>query len=168
MKKLYQILDSLEELFDIMQGAETEEDYSEALANFENMKLELDDKLENCCAFVKNLRAESAAFSAEAKRLAEHAKRQSDKVEKIERYLSGLIPAGNNWARGVHKIGWRKSDAVIVDDIDLLPKEFIRTKIITEPEKTKIKDKELIENLKSEIKNFKIKEEYKKKDSSLD
>lgn len=136
---IYQILDSLESAFELMESAQTDAEFEAASKAFEDLKISLDERLENFCGYIKNTRITIEAVKSEAKRLNDLAHSLERRADNALRYLSGIIPAGQKWQRGSHSIGWRKSEAVIVNE-EILPDDYKRTKIVIEPDKIKIKE----------------------------
>lgn len=97
----------------------------------------IDDKVADCCAAVKNLRATSAVLAAEIERLTAKKKFVEERLEWLEHYV-GLCLDGQKWSNGIHTIGWRKSEAVEIPDIDLVPLQYKRSKTEWIPDKKAI------------------------------
>ena len=94
------------------------------------LEIEFDDKIENCVAYLKNLRAEEEALSAEIKRLTARRNATRNKDESLKSYtLTEIELAGRLGVQvGVHKARLAKSqDAVIVLDENEVPDEFVKT-----------------------------------------
>jgi hypothetical protein len=78
-------------------------------------------------------------------------------VEAVIWKLKCNLPEGEKWVKGVHSIGWRKSESVkVIDDI-LIPTAYMRETITYEADKQKIKTAlkagEIIPGTTLEIKN---------------
>lgn len=118
-RRLYEIHADFEAVLERIEAAEGEID--ETLeSELYKIELERDKKLENCCAVVKNARAEADLYDAEMKRLRAWKTRQEKIAERVEAYIEAHIIPGESWSSGVHKIGWRKSESVeLADDVDI-------------------------------------------------
>ena len=121
-----ELLTSEEELFKAVQGA-TEE---------------FDELVDSVACSVKNYDSEAAAIAAEVKNLTERKRIAENKRDRAKRLLAWLL-AGQKWQNGRHKIGYRKSETVVLDD------EFMEwaereapglLKIEMEPRKAEIKN----------------------------
>lgn len=98
-------------------------------------------KLENIALYAKNLASEASAIKEEENTLAERRKRLERKCERLKGILIGAIKED-----GGKKISSPRFEAVIRDNKrteilnpDLIPEEFIVTKIEKNPDKTAIK-----------------------------
>ena len=118
-RRLYEIHADFEAILERIENAEGEID--ETLeSDLYKIELERDKKLENCCAVIKNARAEADLYDAEMKRLRAWKTRQEKIAERVEKYIEAHIIPGEQWSSGVHKIGWRKSESIeLADDIDI-------------------------------------------------
>ena len=100
----------------------------------------LEEKAVNCALLVKNCLGEAEAIKCEEKRLAARRKIAENTAERVKTYLSAYLPAGTkiNEARVV--IGWRKSEAVKINDGIAVPREYCRIIPETvEPDKIALK-----------------------------
>lgn len=78
----------------------------------------------------KNLISDAAGWEAEEKRLSELKKSAKNRAESLKNYLSRYMEAGVEKFTSEHgKIGWRKSEKVVVQDVDTLPEEFKKVKV---------------------------------------
>ena len=93
------------------------------------LEIEFDDKIENCLAYLKNIRAEEEALSAEIKRLTARKKAAQNRADSLKNYtITEITLAGRVGVRvGVHKASLAKSqDAVIVLDETLVPDFYVK------------------------------------------
>lgn len=118
-RRLYEIHEDFEALLQRIEAAEGEID--ETLeSELYKIELERDKKLENCCAVVKNARAEADLYDSEMKRLRAMKTQQEKIAERVEAYIAAHLLEGEKWASDVHKIGWRKSEQIeLADDIPI-------------------------------------------------
>lgn len=59
--------------------------------------------------------------------------------ERLRNTLAQVLEVGKKYDLGLHSIGWRKSEAIEIENEDALPKEFIKEKVTYSPDKTLIK-----------------------------
>ena len=133
MRQLYAIR---EDFFRILNPHPADEESDSPVPSEEELRTELaaleiefDDKIENCIAYLKNLRAEEEALSAEIKRLTARRNATRNKDESLKSYtLAEITLAGRLGVQvGVHKARLAKSqDAVIVLDENEVPDQFVR------------------------------------------
>lgn len=130
-RRLYEIHADFEAILQRIENAEGEID--ETLeSDLYKIELERDKKLENCCAVIKNARAEAELYDAEIKRLRAWKTRQEKIAERVEKYIEAHLIPGESWANGVHRLGWRKSQKVDLADgvsIDEVPDAYKRVEM---------------------------------------
>ena len=125
------ILDAVE------YGCDTETGEIIDSSALEQLQMDRDEKIENICLFIKDLKAEAAAIKAEKAALDKRMSASEKKAEGLTRYLAGVLN-GQKWKSAKAAVSYRKSQAVVVDDLDMIPDEFLRIK--KEPDKTVIKE----------------------------
>ena len=103
----------------------------------EQLQMDRDEKIENICLYIKDLVAEAKALADEAKALSERKERSAKKAESLKNYLQMMLD-GQKWKSSKAAVSYRKTQSVVIDDINALKPEFLRVK--TEPDKTTIKD----------------------------
>lgn len=139
---LYEINKHLEQV--LSEGISWDEETGEVLFDEESIEqLELDrkEKIEGTALFLKNLTAEAAALEAEENTLRARREQKNKTIERLKSYLSYNLTSAEQtkFETGRVLLSFRKSEAVEVRDMELLPKEFIRTKTTEEANKTAIK-----------------------------
>jgi hypothetical protein len=127
------------------------------LLGIDNLEQSIDEKMEAYCIVIKNLQATQEAIDVEIERLRNKSRALVDSVEAVIWKLKCNLPEGEKWVKGVHSIGWRKSESVkVIDDI-LIPTAYMRETITYEADKQKIKTAlkagEIIPGTTLEIKN---------------
>lgn len=105
-------------------------------------KLQIDRsrKIENILLWIKNLESDAAQIKAEEKALADRRKAAEKKAESLRGYVSDVLQ-GEKFSSPKVAVTWRKSEAVIVDDVEMM-EEFSDDYLIYDdpkPDKTKIK-----------------------------
>ena len=132
---LYEINEQIQKAIELGFDPETGEILDEAA--LEQLQLDRDEKIENICLFIKDLKAEAAALDAEKKNLDARASVAKKKSDSLSRYLQAMLD-GEKFKTARCSISYRKTSAVIVDDENELPELCVR--IRKEPNKTAIKD----------------------------
>ena len=102
--------------------------------------LEMDraKKIESIALAYKNLTAEAVALKAEKEAFEEREKRAKNRAEDLKKYLAYVLD-GQKFKTTLVEIGFRKSEAVVVDcDVFSLPDDYLKYKM-PEPDKVKIK-----------------------------
>ena len=132
--KLYEIVEELRNFqFDV------DEETGEILNADELDKLDLarDEKVENICLMIKNLKADATAYKAEKDSFAEKEQRAKKEADRWADYLQRMLD-GATFKSTRASVVYRKSEKVECD-ITLVPDDYLRYKD-PEPDKTKIKN----------------------------
>ena len=104
----------------------------------DSLNLEREEKLEQLCLWVKNLRAEAEMVKAEAKNLTDRAKKLINKADHLEDYVALNLDGAKLETPRV-KILWRKSESVEILDESKIPDEFLDISTVRKPIKAEIK-----------------------------
>lgn len=141
--KLYEIDQALTEAFEAAIDPETGEIISEeAYAEFCQLEMDFNAKVENTCLYIKNLQAESDMIAAEKKKEIERfdkMKKRSDKeIENLKNYLATCLN-GEKFKSALASVSYRNSTSVEVNaSASDLPSDLCRWKD-PEPDKAAIK-----------------------------
>ena len=134
MAKLYDLVREIEDF-----EFEIDEETGEILnANdLDNLELEKNEKIEQLCLWIKNLKSDAAAYKAEKDSFAKKQKAAENKAESIKNYIAYIL-AGENFKTDRVTVSYRRSEQVECPDMSLVDDDYLRFK---EPEldKTKIK-----------------------------
>lgn len=136
MTSLYEIANDFAKLTDSDMGPEMIADTLEAI------EWELEGKIENCLAVIKNELAYAETLKAESKNLAERAKASELRADRIKEYIAAsLETAGKKSMKaGVHQVTVRApSKSVEITDSGSLPAEFVEYETNIKPDKLAIK-----------------------------
>ena len=141
MANLFEINKAMMDAWDAAIDPETGELDADALAAFEALQMERDEKVENIGCWIKNLASDAEALKAEAKAMTERAKRAERKADSLKRYLEAALH-GEKFSSTRCAISWRHSTSVEVDEAEVpeLPEQYVRRKVTVEADKTAIKD----------------------------
>lgn len=153
---LYEIDERLQALEEYSIDLETGEILSEDefYKLYDEIQMALNDKIESTVCFIKNLQSDSEALDNEMKKLKQR-KIYKDKLierlkNRVDTYIQhlcsdedGIVDTGklNKYKLETPKmkLSYRKSEVVNVTNVESLPKDFIKTTIREEPNKTEIK-----------------------------
>lgn len=134
MGKLYDIVREIEDF-----EYEIDEETGEILNSnqLDALELERDNKIEQLCLYIKNLKSDAAAYKAEKDSFAKKQKAAENKAESIKNYIAYIL-AGENFKTDRVTVSYRRSEQVECPDMSLVDDDYLRFK---EPEldKTKIK-----------------------------
>lgn len=105
-------------------------------------KEELQAKGVNYGFVVKQLEGEAEIIEAEIRRLQQQKKYRENAVERLKQTLSGAMRLHGieEIKTPLLKISFRRSCTVEVDDVKLIPSEYIKTTVTTSPDKKAIKE----------------------------
>ena len=134
MAKLYDLVREIEDF-----EFEVDEETGEILnaEDLDNLELEKNEKIEQLCLWIKNLKSDAAAYKAEKDSFAKKQKAAENKAESIKNYIAYIL-AGEKFKTDRVTVSYRKSAQVECLDMSLVDDDYLRFK---EPEldKTKIK-----------------------------
>lgn len=106
----------------------------------DEIQLERDTKIEQLCLWIKNLKADAAAYKAEKDSFAKKQKAAENKAESIKNYIQSAL-AGEKFKTNRVTISYRKSEQVECPDITAVDDDYLRYK---EPELDKAKIKQAL------------------------
>lgn len=135
---LYQIKESYLSLMDEIEASEgiLSEDQENAL---EINKSELDSKSIAYLEVIKSSKAFISTIDDEIKRLEALKKRNSNLIDRLESSLLSAVQLFGEFNIGTLTFGKRKSESVIVEDINGLPDEFKTVKVTESAKKADLK-----------------------------
>lgn len=144
MSSLYRLTADYQNLLDALldsADADTGEVDVDIAAQLEKAQGAFEDKAVAIATVSRALTTKSDEIDAEIKRLQSMKKRMDAENERVRRYLTDACEAaGILKIRGVSaSISFRKSEQTIIDDADILPREFCTEKVTYTPNKTAIK-----------------------------
>ena len=131
MASLYDIDNAILALIDPDTGEITD------FEAFEQLQLDREQKLENAALLIKNCEADIAAYKAEQAEFDKKIERTKRTLESVKRSLSQALN-GEKFKTSKVSCSWRNPPSVEIEDVTLLPAEFLRTKA-PEPNKEAIK-----------------------------
>lgn len=148
--KLYEITATLQSIWeaaaDVLDEGNTDPaEQAAALTYLETQLKAIEgthaEKCLNLACLIKNVEAEALALTIEEQKLKTRAEAAARKAGWLRSYLAANMEPGTNLKDARAMIGWRKSTAVEVTcKPEELPKEFQRTKVTVDADKTALKD----------------------------
>lgn len=105
----------------------------------DGLMMQRERKLEGVALWIKNLKADMSALKAEKDAFAEREKQTKAKLESLSEWLTRALD-GEKFETPKVKVSFRSSEAVEITDESLLPKDYIRVKTETAPDKVAIKE----------------------------
>lgn len=133
------LLEKWQAFNDMMEetGGEMDEAAMELYYSIDALEIDRNKKIEGAACIWKKDALEITGIDNEIKRLQDYKKRMQREQERLERYLT-YATGGEKYQGLQAQVGWRKSEAVIVDE-EKLPKKYMVKKITFAPDKTEIK-----------------------------
>lgn len=111
------------------------------ITNFEQLdklQIEREAKIENIALWIKNLKSDEESYKAEKQAFEDRQRQAKQRRESLERYLSDVLN-GEKFKTARVECSFRKSQKIEVENIELLPEEFLNYKN-PEADKTAIKE----------------------------
>lgn len=134
MSSIYDIEREIENCVDPETGEIIDEKRLDAL------QMAREKKIENILLWIKNLKSEAGAIREEEKKLADRRQSDEKKAESLTQYVQNVLN-GEKFKTPRVTVTYRKSEAVVVDDLGLMRKvcdDYLKYKD-PEPDKAKIK-----------------------------
>jgi hypothetical protein len=143
--KMYEINSQIESLWQHADEAFDAEASPEHLDQLERLlkqaEVTLAEKAVAIACLIKGIEADAWALAEEELKLRNRRKTLERQSEWLCAYLTGNLSPGEKIKDPRVVISWRKSQSVqLLADISRLPKEFVREKVIQEPDKIAIKN----------------------------
>ena len=142
--KLYNLIENSFNIEDgeILEGVDLDKAIDEC-------QMDLNTKISNIGCFIKNLRSDAEQLKAEKQNLEKRQKQAERKAEYLMKYLDGYLHSVINekdlpkykFSDSRCQIGYRKSESVTIDDVNSIPNDYIKPRVIkeTDIDKTAIK-----------------------------
>lgn len=140
--KLYELAQGLEEV--INGGMMFDEETGEVLFDSENLdalEMALNEKLESCGCYIKNLEAEAFALDQEAKALQARKKAAVGKVTRMKEYVMRCMEMAGETRLETPKVALsqRKSTYLEVEDDTIVPEDYKTIEEVMKIDKNAIK-----------------------------
>ena len=132
MANLYEIDQGILECLDLETGEVIDPE------RLESLQMARDQKIENVACWIKNLLSDAEAIKAEKEALAKRQVAALAKAEQLKEWLANAL-GGQKFSSAKCAVSFRRSEAVEVADIALIPASLLRVKTSVEPNKAAIK-----------------------------
>lgn len=141
---LYEIDENIRLAIEAMLNSvdeETGEVNMEAADALNALQAERKTKLENTGCYIKNLEAEVAAIKAEADVLKKRAAVKERAIERLKDYVATSLLSNGETKMDAPRVcfSFRKSEKVVIKDMDAIPEAFLRKTVKVDPDLTAIK-----------------------------
>ena len=132
---------NLYEITALQQAAEQEEDTDIKQDLQEVIAIELEKKSNNIIYAIKNLESNNLAIDAEIERLKAIKERNVKNLDSIKNHILNFMKNNNidKIQTDLATFSTRKSKSTQIDNIELIPQEFVTVKQTFQPDKTAIK-----------------------------
>jgi hypothetical protein len=140
LERIKTLLDTIEQMKEA--GEDVEEFERETLEFFLTIEGTVKEKSDNIVSLITNLEETRAAKEREAKRLKDGAKKLEDKISYLkESLLRPLMESsGGKIVGDLFSVSFRRSEALEIVNMDLIPDEYLTVKTETVVYKHSIKD----------------------------
>ncbi len=120
-------------------------------------QMDLNTKISNIACYIKNLLSDAEQLKAEKQKLAKRQSVAENKAERLKKYLDGYLHATINekdlpkykFSDPRCSISYRKSESVEVNDLNLIPSNFIKPRVLKETDVDKTAIKTFLKNDKN-------------------
>lgn len=134
---------SLYELSNALDKIEEMSDDDKSLLEYlDSVQMQINEKIDNIVRFRRTTELTVAAIDSEIERLIALKGTYGRRNENLKKYLAYCLKkmGKDKFESAVAKMGFRTSQAVVIDDPTKLPKEFIKEKVSVAPDKIAIKE----------------------------
>lgn len=131
--QLYELENTYQQLMDLELEAE---DLQKAL---DALEIDINEKCENIAKILDTLQAEANAYEEQEKRFKAKKQACNNRYESLKKYMAdNLTKMGiDSIKTDLYKISFRKSQSVTIDNIKLIPQEYLKVSVA--PNKTELK-----------------------------
>ena len=137
MSTLYKISEDIISL--IQQFEEAEGEMSEELSNsFEITKAELQQKAVAYYSVIQDNKANISIYDEEVKRLQAKKKKANDLIDNLNKRLLGAVDLFGDFEAGTHTFKTRKSTSVLIENENLIPSYYFKSKTTESLDKKQI------------------------------
>lgn len=139
MASIYELNKDYAELSDMLETAETEEEIQAIQDTLEMINVSIEEKLDNTAKFIVNINSDVDGVKAEIERLTAIKKKKENMVQRLKGNIEFALKAQclDKLTVGTFKCGYRKSESVEIDNLDVIPADY--TKVEIKADKTAIK-----------------------------
>lgn len=139
MASIYELNKDYQELSAMLETAETAEEIQAINDTLEMLDVSIEEKIENTAKFIKNIESDVQGIKAEIDRLNTLKKTKENAIERLKGNVEFSMKEKGieSLTVGTFKCGYRKSESVEIDNLDVIPADY--TKVEIKADKTAIK-----------------------------
>lgn len=124
-KPLYMIQSDLLSLLKRLENTDDVLEYELLMGEIDKLEIDKSAKLDGCCAYVKQVRAEIETIAGEIVRLKGRMEKAQKEESRFLDYLRMCLPLEQTFKSALHTISWRKSEAAEPVDMSQIPEEYL-------------------------------------------
>lgn len=135
---LYEMTEAQKELYELMASGEIDEEvYADTLEG-----IGIAEKIEGYCVVENELSGDLQKIESEIKRLTEKKKSIENNIKRLNLRLGDCLYSMNTtkYSAGTYTVYRRETQQIIIDDLQKIPAEFMKTRVSEAPNKTMIKE----------------------------
>ena len=136
---LYEMTEAQKQLYELMTSGEIDEEvYADTLEG-----MGIAEKIEGYCVVDNELSGDLQKIESEIERLNEKKKSIENNIKRLRARLGDCLLSMNtkSYAAGTFTVKRRETQQVIIDDLQKIPAEFLKTRVSETPNKTLIKER---------------------------
>ena len=136
---LYEMTAAQKELYELMTSGEIDgEVYADTLEG-----IGIADKIEGYCVVANELAGDLQKIESEIERLNEKKKSIENNIKRLNLRLGDCLYSMNTtkYSAGTYTVYRRETQQIIIDDLQKIPAEFLKTRVSEAPNKALIKER---------------------------
>ena len=136
---LYEMTEAQKELYELMVSGEIDEEaYADTLEG-----IGIADKIEGYCVVENELAGDLQKIESEIERLNAKKAAIENNVKRLRLRLGDCLLTMNTtkYSAGTYTVYRRETEQIIIDDLQKIPAEFLKTRVSEMPNKTLIKER---------------------------
>ena len=135
---LYEMTEAQKELYELMTSGEIDEEvYADTLEG-----IGIAEKIEGYCVVENELAGDLQKIKSEIERLNEKKKSIENNIKRLRARLGDCLLSMDTtkYSAGTYTVYRRETEQIIIDDLQKIPAEFLKTRVSEMPNKTLIKE----------------------------
>ena len=135
---LYEMTEAQKQLYELMASGEIDEEvYADTLEG-----IGIAEKIEGYCVVVNELAGDLQKIESEIERLNAKKSAIENNIKRLRSRLGDCLCSMNTtkYNAGTYTVYRRETEQIIIDDLQKIPAEFMKTRVSATPNKTLIKE----------------------------
>ena len=136
---LYEMTAAQKELYELMTSGEIDEEvYADTMEG-----IGIAEKIEGYCVVENELSGDLQKIESEIERLNEKKKSIENNIKRLRARLGDCLLSMDTtkYSAGTYTVYRRETEQIIIDDLQKIPAEFLKTRVSETPNKTLIKER---------------------------